>query len=74
MTEIAPPVLACVMAALAPEGPVSREDTHISTVLLAGGRVFKLKRPVCFPYLDFSTPERRLIHPHGSGPPFWYGF
>lgn len=34
--------------------------THISTVLLVGSRALKLKRPVRFPYLDLSTPERRL--------------
>lgn len=41
-------------------GAVSRIDTHISTVILAGDTVYKLKRAVSFPYLDFSTPERRL--------------
>lgn len=39
--------------------PVERIDTHISHLFLAGGRVFKLKRAVHFPYLDFSTPELR---------------
>jgi uncharacterized protein len=34
--------------------------THISRLFLAGDRVLKLKRAVRFPYLDFSTPERRL--------------
>lgn len=34
--------------------------THISTVLLSGERAIKLKRPVHLPYVDFSTPERRL--------------
>ncbi|MFN3670523.1 MAG: AAA family ATPase [Bosea sp. (in: a-proteobacteria)] len=34
--------------------------THISTVLLIGERAIKLKHPVRLPYLDFSTPERRL--------------
>lgn len=34
--------------------------THISTVLLIGDRALKLKRPVHLPYLDLSTPERRL--------------
>jgi aminoglycoside phosphotransferase family enzyme len=34
--------------------------THISTVLLGRDRVFKLKRPVQLPYLDFSTPALRL--------------
>ena len=34
--------------------------THISTVILTADRAYKLKRPVRFPYLDFSTPKRRL--------------
>jgi aminoglycoside phosphotransferase family enzyme/predicted kinase len=34
--------------------------THISTVLLLGDKAIKLKKAVRFPYLDFSTPERRL--------------
>jgi uncharacterized protein len=34
--------------------------THISTVLLGERRVYKLKRAVRLPYLDFSTPERRI--------------
>jgi hypothetical protein len=40
--------------------PVETITTHISTVLMAGDRAFKLKRPVRFPYLDFSTADRRL--------------
>ena len=39
---------------------VERIDTHISHLFLAGKRVFKLKRAVRLPYLDFSTPEQRL--------------
>lgn len=35
--------------------------THISTVVLIGDRALKLKRAVRFPYLDLSTPERRLL-------------
>lgn len=35
--------------------------THISMVFLTADRAFKLKRAVRFPYLDFSTAERRLI-------------
>jgi aminoglycoside phosphotransferase family enzyme len=34
-------------------------ETHMSWVFLAGDRVYKLKKPVRFPYLDFSTLERR---------------
>lgn len=35
-------------------------QTHISVVVLAGDRAYKLKRAVRLPYVDFSTPERRL--------------
>ena len=31
----------------------------MSLVFLAGDRAYKLKKPVRFPYLDFSTVERR---------------
>jgi uncharacterized protein len=34
-------------------------ETHMSYVFIAGTIVFKLKKPVRFPYLDFSTLERR---------------
>jgi hypothetical protein len=40
-------------------GPVERIQTHVSEVFLAGERALKLKRAVVFPYLDFSTPEKR---------------
>lgn len=40
--------------------PVDAITTHISTVLMAGDRAFKLKRAVRFPYLDFSTVAHRL--------------
>ncbi|MGQ9371390.1 bifunctional aminoglycoside phosphotransferase/ATP-binding protein [Azospirillum sp. A39] len=39
--------------------PVERIDTHGAVVFLAGGRALKLKRAVRFPYMDFSTRERR---------------
>jgi uncharacterized protein len=34
-------------------------ETHMSWVFLAGGRAFKMKKPVRFPYLDFSTLAAR---------------
>jgi aminoglycoside phosphotransferase family enzyme len=40
-------------------GEVVLRETHMSWVFLAGNRVYKLKKPVRFPYLDFSTLERR---------------
>jgi aminoglycoside phosphotransferase family enzyme len=42
-----------------PIGEVSRRETHMSWVFLAGDKVFKLKKPVRFAYLDFSTLARR---------------
>ncbi|HEX9521404.1 MAG TPA: AAA family ATPase [Reyranella sp.] len=39
--------------------PVKRIDTHGAVVFLAGERAYKLKRAVKFPYMDFSTVERR---------------
>ncbi len=34
-------------------------ETHISSLLLAGDLVFKLKKPVALPFVDFSTAELR---------------
>ena len=30
-------------------------ETHLSSLLLAGGHVYKLKKPVALPFVDFST-------------------
>jgi aminoglycoside phosphotransferase family enzyme len=38
---------------------VIRRETHMSWVFLVNDRVYKLKKPVRFPYLDFSTLARR---------------
>jgi aminoglycoside phosphotransferase family enzyme len=38
---------------------VARRETHMSWVFLVGETVYKLKKPVRFPYLDFSTLARR---------------
>jgi aminoglycoside phosphotransferase family enzyme len=40
-------------------GELIRRETHMSWVFLAGDKVYKLKKPVRFPYLDFSTLGRR---------------
>ncbi|WP_051955676.1 hypothetical protein [Beijerinckia mobilis] len=40
---------------------VEMHETHMSWVFLTEDRVYKLKKPVRFPYLDFSTLERREI-------------
>ena len=38
---------------------VTTKQTHISMVFLAGDRVYKVKKPVDFGFLDFTTPDRR---------------
>lgn len=47
--------------------PVERVElleTHISWVFLAGAYAYKLKKPVDFGFLDFSTPQRRELFCH----------
>ncbi|GAB0119414.1 bifunctional aminoglycoside phosphotransferase/ATP-binding protein [Acidisoma sp. 7E03] len=39
--------------------PVRRIDTHAASVFLAGQDVYKVKRAVRYPFLDFSTLDRR---------------
>jgi len=43
-------------------GAVERIETHMSVVFVGRRRALKLKRAVKYPYVDFSTPERR----HGA--------
>jgi aminoglycoside phosphotransferase family enzyme/predicted kinase len=38
---------------------VERIDTHASVIFLAGNQAFKVKRRVRFPFLDYSTLEKR---------------
>ncbi|MFG1480670.1 AAA family ATPase [Xanthobacter sp. V4C-4] len=38
---------------------VQRVNTHGATVFLAGPHAYKVKRAVCFPFMDFSTLEKR---------------
>ena len=38
---------------------VKRIDTHAASVFLAGERAYKVKRAVRFPFLDYSTLEKR---------------
>lgn len=38
---------------------IRRIDTHASHVFLAGKRAYKMKKPVRFTFLDFSTLEKR---------------
>lgn len=39
--------------------PVQRIDTHAASVFLEGTRALKIKRAVCFPFLDYSTLQKR---------------
>ena len=40
---------------------IKRIDTHGAVVFLAGGDVYKVKRAVRFPFMDFSTLEKRRL-------------
>src|SRR6516225_5149151 len=40
---------------------VKRIDTHAASVFLAGDRAFKVKRAVRFPFLDYSTLDKRRL-------------
>ena len=35
------------------------KETNISDVFLTGEKAYKLKRGVKYPYVDYSTPEKR---------------
>ena len=39
--------------------PVSRHETHISWILLAGDEAWKLKKPVHLPFVDFRDADTR---------------
>ena len=58
------PAIAALLAdpatyGLPPTTPVTRIDTHAAAVFLAGTRAFKVKRPVRYSYLDYSTLAKR---------------
>ncbi|MFP3984250.1 MAG: hypothetical protein ACLFV2_11255 [Desulfurivibrionaceae bacterium] len=44
------------------EQQVDLTQTHISYILLTGDRVYKIKKPVNFGFLDFSTPALRKYY------------
>src|SRR5690606_31658978 len=44
-----------------PTGAVESIETHMSWVFLAGQYAYKLKKPVIYEFIDFSTPEKRLL-------------
>ena len=41
-------------------GAPTRIDTHTAAIFLIGGRALKLRRPVDYGWLDYSTHEKRL--------------
>src|SRR5262245_57875076 len=45
---------------------VERRETHISWVFLAGDRVYKVKKPVRFPFLDYGSLEQRRACCHAE--------
>ena len=51
--------LSCPATYSCAPGQLVARETHMSWIFLAGDRVYKLKKPVRFPYLDFSTLDRR---------------
>ena len=44
-----------------PAADVELVTTHISWVLLAGEYAYKVKRPVRYPFIDLTSPERRRL-------------
>lgn len=44
-----------------PPADVVRIDTHSAAVFLAGATAYKIKRAVRYPFLDFSTLEKRRL-------------
>ncbi len=57
-----PPLISALLHPSAYPHPVDRVElrqTHISFVLLAGDHVYKIKKPVNFGFLDFSTLAKR---------------
>lgn len=59
--ELDPAVMRALSSPSAYQGrpQVSVVQTHASVVFLAGERAYKLKKPVVFDFLDYSTPARR---------------
>ncbi|HVW60238.1 MAG TPA: hypothetical protein VHC48_09395 [Puia sp.] len=50
----------CAMSA--PAGRPQLVETHISWVILSGGDVYKIKKPLHLHFLDFSTLEKRKFY------------
>jgi len=64
MSATLPEHLAALMQPSAYPHPVAQVrliETHISWILLTGEVAYKIKRPVCFPFLDLRSLERRAF-------------
>jgi aminoglycoside phosphotransferase family enzyme/predicted kinase len=60
VTESQEPVFAFLADPATHDGrPVKRVDTHAAVLFLGDDRVLKVKRAVRFPFLDFSTLDKR---------------
>src|SRR6476661_9515244 len=46
--------------------PVTRIDTHAAAVFLAGPDAYKVKRAIKFPFMDFSTLDKRRVGCEGE--------
>jgi len=63
--SVLPPFIRALLDPTAYPQPVDSVQliqTHISYVLLAGEHVYKVKKPVEFGFLDFSTPAKRRYY------------
>jgi aminoglycoside phosphotransferase family enzyme len=51
---------------LYPEHPrkIGVVQTHVSAIFLTGEHVYKVKKPVDFGFLDFTTREKRKFYCH----------
>src|SRR5581483_323445 len=65
-SDVLPPLIHALLDPAAYPEPrhtaVELCQTHISYVLLAGERVYKIKKPVALGFLDYSTPRRRAYY------------
>lgn len=58
MADAVPPLIAALLDPARyphPAAPVALLQTHGAWVLLAGEHAYKIKKPVCLPFMDFST-------------------
>lgn len=61
MTTVPDQPLDALRAQLPPDTRIDCRETHISWVLLAGERAWKIKKPVTLPFLDYGTVAQRRV-------------